>query len=49
MERKSLLVITGSMGAGKSSVLGEASDILTLRSIRYLAEIVPLKKLVVSR
>jgi predicted ATPase len=30
MERKSLLVITGSMGAGKSSVLGEASDILAL-------------------
>jgi hypothetical protein len=37
MERKSLLIITGSMGAGKSSVLGEASDILTLQSITHAA------------
>jgi hypothetical protein len=37
MERKSLLVITGSMGAGKSSVLGEASDILALRNIPHAA------------
>jgi hypothetical protein len=37
MERKSLLVITGSMGAGKTSVLGEASDILTLENIPHAA------------
>jgi hypothetical protein len=37
MERKSLLIITGSMGAGKSSVLGEASDILTLHNIPHAA------------
>jgi len=37
MERKSLLIITGSMGAGKSSVLGEASDILTLQNIPHAA------------
>lgn len=37
MERKSLLIISGSMGAGKSSVLGEASDILTLQNIRHAA------------
>jgi adenylylsulfate kinase len=37
MEQKSLLIITGSMGAGKSSVLGEASDILTLQNIRHAA------------
>ncbi|HKH98061.1 MAG TPA: hypothetical protein VJ999_03050 [Candidatus Sulfotelmatobacter sp.] len=37
MERKSLLVITGSMGAGKSSVLGEASDILALQNIAHAA------------
>jgi hypothetical protein len=37
MERKSLLVITGSMGAGKSSVLGEASDILALQHIAHAA------------
>jgi hypothetical protein len=34
---ESLLIITGSMGAGKSAVLGEASDILTLRNIAHAA------------
>ena len=33
----SLLVITGSMGAGKTSVLGEASDILRLQGITHAA------------
>jgi hypothetical protein len=33
----SLLVITGGMGAGKTSVLGEASDILALRHIAHAA------------
>ena len=33
----SLLVITGSMGAGKTSVLGEASDILRLRGVVHAA------------
>jgi hypothetical protein len=37
MERKSLLIITGSMGAGKTSVLGEASDILALQNIPHAA------------
>jgi hypothetical protein len=37
MERKSLLVITGSMGAGKTSVLGEASDILAQQNIPHAA------------
>ncbi|HTW57780.1 MAG TPA: hypothetical protein VMD99_06615 [Terriglobales bacterium] len=37
MERKSLLVITGSMGAGKTSVLGEASDMLALHNIPHAA------------
>jgi hypothetical protein len=32
-----LLIITGSMGAGKTSVLGEASDILTLQHIPHAA------------
>jgi predicted kinase len=32
-----LLVITGSMGAGKSAVLAEASDILKLRDIAHAA------------
>lgn len=32
-----LLIITGSMGAGKSSALAEASDILTLRRIVHAA------------
>jgi hypothetical protein len=32
-----LLIITGSMGAGKTSVLGEASDILALRNIAHAA------------
>jgi len=34
---ESLLIITGSMGAGKSAVLGEASDILALRNIAHAA------------
>jgi hypothetical protein len=33
----SLLIITGTMGAGKTSVLGEASDILALRQIPHAA------------
>ena len=37
MQRRSLLIITGSMGAGKTSVLGEASDILALRNITHAA------------
>jgi len=32
-----LLIITGSMGAGKTAVLGEASDILALREIVHAA------------
>jgi adenylylsulfate kinase-like enzyme len=32
-----LLIITGTMGAGKSSVLGEASDILAQQSIAHAA------------
>src|SRR5215467_7239666 len=34
---RSLLVMTGSMGAGKTSVLAEASDILALRQIVHAA------------
>jgi hypothetical protein len=34
---RSLLIITGTMGAGKTSVLGEASDILTQRQIVHAA------------
>jgi adenylylsulfate kinase-like enzyme len=34
---ESLLIITGSMGAGKTGVLGEASDILALRNISHAA------------
>jgi hypothetical protein len=34
---KSLLIITGAMGAGKTSVLGEASDILTMHRITHAA------------
>jgi hypothetical protein len=34
---KSLLIITGAMGAGKTSVLGEASDILALHYIGHAA------------
>jgi hypothetical protein len=34
---KSLLIITGTMGAGKTAVLGEASDILALRHIAHAA------------
>lgn len=32
---EALLIITGSMGSGKTTVLGEASDILTLRGIPH--------------
>jgi len=32
-----LLIITGTMGAGKTTVLGEASDILALRQIAHAA------------
>jgi len=32
-----LLIITGTMGAGKTSILGEASDILALRHIAHAA------------
>jgi hypothetical protein len=34
---ESLLIITGTMGAGKTSVLAEASDILALRHITHAA------------
>jgi Ni2+-binding GTPase involved in maturation of urease and hydrogenase len=34
---KSLLIVTGAMGAGKTSVLGEASDILTSHYIAHAA------------
>ena len=34
---ESLLIITGSMGAGKTSVLAEASDILTMHDITHAA------------
>ncbi len=34
---ESLLIVTGSMGAGKSAVLGEASDILASRNIVHAA------------
>jgi len=34
---KSLLIITGTMGAGKTAVLGEASDILAQRQIAHAA------------
>src|SRR6266404_2571668 len=34
---ESLLIITGGMGAGKTSVLGEASDLLALRHITHAA------------
>jgi len=36
-EKQSLLIITGSMGSGKTAVLGEASDILTLHGIAHAA------------
>src|SRR5437763_1320349 len=36
-EAQSLLIITGSMGSGKTAVLGEASDILALRGIPHAA------------
>ena len=34
---ESLLIISGTMGAGKTTVLGEASDILALRCITHAA------------
>ncbi|HWO28303.1 MAG TPA: hypothetical protein VNO32_05855, partial [Candidatus Acidoferrum sp.] len=34
---ESLLIITGSMGAGKTAVLAEASDILRLRHMAHAA------------
>src|SRR5216683_2881205 len=34
---ESLLIITGTMGAGKTTVLGEASDVLALRQIVHAA------------
>ena len=34
---ESLLIITGTMGAGKTSILGEASDILAMRGIVHAA------------
>src|SRR5260370_28844029 len=34
---KSLLIITGTMGAGKTTILGEASDVLALRQIVHAA------------
>jgi hypothetical protein len=34
---ESLLIITGTMGAGRTTVLGEASDILALRHIAHAA------------
>lgn len=37
MERKSLLIITGSMGAGKTTILAEASDLLTERKVPHAA------------
>src|SRR5580700_9377923 len=36
-ETESLLIITGTMGAGKTTVLGEASDVLALRHIAHAA------------
>src|ERR1700730_18031319 len=35
--RNRLLIITGTMGAGKTTVLGEMSDILALRHIPHAA------------
>jgi len=35
MPQDALLIITGSMGSGKSTVLAEASDILTVRNIPH--------------
>ena len=37
MTRMELLIITGSMGAGKTEVLAEAGDMLALRGISYAA------------
>ena len=36
-EKQSLLIITGSMGSGKTAVLGEASDILAQHGIAHAA------------
>lgn len=36
-QTRSLLIITGTMGAGKTAVLGEASDLLTQRQIVHAA------------
>ena len=36
-ETQSLLIITGSMGSGKTAVLAEASDILALQSVPHAA------------
>lgn len=37
LSAEKLLIITGSMGSGKTTVLGEASDILALRQIPHAA------------
>jgi len=37
LEAVSLLVITGTMGAGKSAVLAEASDLLAVRQVEHAA------------
>lgn len=37
MVTESLLIITGTMGAGRTSILAEASDILELRDINHAA------------
>ena len=34
---ESVLIVTGSMGAGKTSVMGEASDLLAQRQIVHAA------------
>ncbi len=44
---QSLLIITGSMGSGKTAVLGEASDLLALRGISHAA--IDLDKLGMAR
>jgi adenylylsulfate kinase-like enzyme len=36
-ETEALLIITGSMGSGKTTVMGEASDILAVRGIAHAA------------
>jgi|RhiMetdeSRZDD1v2_1073273.scaffolds.fasta_scaffold209016_3 cytidylate kinase len=37
MSKPRILVISGSMGAGKTTVMGEASDLLTARQIQHAA------------